>query len=69
MRMEGTYFKQFCLITYQDYHSNYTQLIRFSEDEKYKEIKEDLQNLLRLGLKIDSMLMDMKERLKLLEKY
>ena len=33
-----------------------TQLIRFSEDEKYEEIKEDLQNLLRL--KIDSMTVD-----------
>lgn len=58
MRMDGTYFKQFCLITYQDHSSNYTQLIRFSEDEKYEEIKEDLANLLRLGLTIDSMTVD-----------
>lgn len=58
MRMDETYFKQFCLITYQDHSSNYTQLIRFSEDEKYEEINEDLENLLRLGLKIDSMTVD-----------
>lgn len=58
MWMDETYFKQFCLISYQDHHNNYTQLICFSEDEKYEEIKEDLQNLLRLALKIDSMTVD-----------
>jgi Transposase, Mutator family len=58
MRMDGTYFKQFCLISYQDHHSNYTQLIRFSDEERYEEIKEDLQNLLRLGLKIESITVD-----------
>lgn len=56
--MDGTYFKQFCLISYQDHHSNYTQLIRFSDEERYEEIKEDLQNLLRLGLKIESITVD-----------
>lgn len=51
MRIDGTYFNQFCLISYQDYHSNYTQLIKFSDEERYEEIKEDLQNLLRIRFK------------------
>ncbi len=58
MRIDGTYFKQVCQINYQDHHSNHTQLIRFSDEERYEKIKEDLQNLLRLDLKIESITVD-----------
>lgn len=58
LRMDGTYFNQFCLICYQDHHTNYTQLIRFSDGEHYEEIKEDLNNLIALGLKIESITTD-----------
>lgn len=52
--MDRTYFKQCCLITYQDHYSNYTQLIRFSKDEKYEKSKR----IFRLGLKLDEMIVD-----------
>jgi transposase-like protein len=37
---------------------SYTQLFRFSEAERYEEIKEDLSNLLNLGLEIASITCD-----------
>lgn len=58
LRMDGTYFKQFCLIAYQDDLDGYTQLIRFSSGEYYEEIKEDLYNLIKLGLKLESITTD-----------
>lgn len=58
LRIDGTYFNRFCLISYQDEMTNYTQLIRFSNGENYNEIKEDLQNLLLLGLTIESITTD-----------
>jgi hypothetical protein len=42
LRIDATYFKQFCLLYYQDHHLNYTQLLRFSNGEHYQKIKEDL---------------------------
>lgn len=39
--MDATYFEQFCLLRYQDSADGYSQLIRFSDGEHYKEIKED----------------------------
>jgi hypothetical protein len=58
LRMDGTYFQQFCLICYQDHDVGYTQLIRFSDGEHYQEIKEDLDNLIKLGLQIESITTD-----------
>lgn len=58
LRVDGTYFVNFCLICYQDESTNYTQLVRFSDSENYEEIKEDLSNLIRLGLEIESITTD-----------
>ncbi len=48
--MDATYFKRFCLLCYQDHEDCYTQLIRFSNGEHFEEIKEDLNNLIKLGV-------------------
>lgn len=58
LRMDATYFKRFCLVCYQDNEDGYTQLIRFSDGEHYEEIKEDLDNLLRLGIHLESITTD-----------
>lgn len=46
------------MLCYQDDQDGYTQLIRFSNGEHYKEIKEDLDNLIRLGVQIESVTTD-----------
>jgi hypothetical protein len=58
LRMDATYFARFCLLCYQDDEDGYTQLIRFSDGEHYSEIKEDLDNLIRLGVQIESITTD-----------
>ena len=58
LRVDATYFAQFCLLCYQDHGDGYTQLIRFSDGEHYSEIKEDLDNLIRLGVQIESITTD-----------
>lgn len=58
LRLDATYFEQFCLLCYQDHDDGYTQLIRFSDGEHYKEIKEDLDNLIKLGVHIGSITTD-----------
>jgi AraC-like DNA-binding protein len=58
LRMDATYFSQFCLLTYQDNQDGYTQLIRFSDGEHFEEIKQDLDNLIKLGLQIESITTD-----------
>jgi AraC-like DNA-binding protein len=58
LRIDATYFKQFCLLSYQDHTDGYTQLIRFSDGEHYHEIKEDLTNLIQLGVRIESITTD-----------
>jgi hypothetical protein len=58
LRLDATYFKRFCLLCYQDHDIGYTQLIRFSNGEHYREIKEDLDNLIKLGLHIESITTD-----------
>lgn len=58
LRMDATYFARFCLVTYQDDADGYTQLIRFTDGENYEEIKEDLNNLLLLGVRIESITVD-----------
>jgi len=56
--MDATYFKSFCLLCYQDNEDGYTQLIRFSDGEHFEEIKEDLDNLIRLGIRLESITTD-----------
>lgn len=58
LQIDATYFKQFCLICYQDFALKYTQLHRFTDNENYEEIREDLENLKTLGLNIVSVTCD-----------
>ena len=58
LRMDATYFSKFCLVAYQDDFDGYTQLIRFTDDEHYGEIKEDLENLIHLGVQLESITTD-----------
>ena len=58
LRLDATYFEQFCMLCYQDHDDGYTQLIRFSDGEHFSEIKEDLDNLITLGLHIESVTTD-----------
>jgi hypothetical protein len=58
LRIDATYLKKICLVCYQDHDMGYTQLIRFSDGEHYHEIKEDLDNLIKLGLIIESITTD-----------
>jgi len=57
--IDGTYFKNgICLVLYRDYHIKFTQLYRLTDGEHYSEIKEDLLNLLKLGVQIESVTCD-----------
>lgn len=58
LRIDATYFKRFCLMTYQDNDIGYTQLYRFTDSERYEEIREDLVNLKILGVAITSITCD-----------
>jgi hypothetical protein len=58
LRIDATYFAKFCLVCYQDDFDGYTQLLRFTDGEHYEEIKEDLTNLLKLGIQIESITTD-----------
>jgi Transposase, Mutator family len=58
LRIDATYFKRFCAVCYQDDEDGYTQLIRFSTGEHYEEIREDISNLVRLGVQIESITTD-----------
>lgn len=46
------------MMCYQDHEDGYTQLIRFTDGEHYTEIKEDLDNLIKLGVQIESITTD-----------
>jgi transposase-like protein len=46
------------MMCYQDHDDGYTQLIRFTDGEHYSEIKEDLDNLIKLGVQIESITTD-----------
>jgi transposase-like protein len=57
--IDGTYFANgLCLVLYYDYDIQYVQLFRETNDEKYKEIKEDLENLKALGVQVYSVSCD-----------
>jgi AraC-like DNA-binding protein len=58
LRMDATYFKQFYIVCYQDDEDGYTQLIRVTDGEYFTEIKEDLDNLIKLGVQIESITTD-----------
>ncbi len=58
LQIDATYFAKFCLVCYQDFGLKYTQLHRFTYSESYEEIKEDLENLSKLGVKIKSVTCD-----------
>jgi len=50
-------------VCYQDDCDGYTQLVRFTDGEHYSEIKEDLDNLIRLGVQIESITTDGHKRI------
>ncbi len=58
LRIDATYFNRFCLLCYQDHEDGYTQLIRFTDGEHYQQIKEDIDNLIKLGVQIESITTD-----------
>lgn len=57
--IDGTYFENgLCLILYYDYDIQYVQFFRQTNQEKFREIKEDLLNLKKLGTQIYSVTCD-----------
>lgn len=57
--IDGTYFSNdICLIVYRDSQIKFTQLYRITDGEHYQEIKEDLENLLSVGIQIESIICD-----------
>jgi len=57
--MDATYFKgELCLMLYYDFELKYCQMFRFGRKEIFSEIKEDLENLQELGVKIKSITSD-----------
>ena len=57
--IDGTYFSNdLCLVLYRDNDIKYTQLYRFSDKERYEQIREDLVNLSNLGIQISSITCD-----------
>jgi len=57
--IDATYFSNnLCLVLYRDNTIKYTQLYRLTDGEWYDEIKEDLINLLSMGVQIESITCD-----------
>lgn len=57
--IDGTYFSNgLCLVLYYDYDIQYVQLFRHTNKEKYEEIKEDLENLKKMGVAVYSVTCD-----------
>ncbi len=57
--IDGTYFSnKICLILYRDNNVKSTQIYRLTDRECFDEIGEDLQNLLKLGIQIESVTCD-----------
>ncbi len=57
--IDGTYFKgELCLVLYYDFDIKYCQFYRFTTKESYSEIKEDIENVLLLGIQIKSITCD-----------
>lgn len=57
--IDGTYFSNgLCLILYYDYNLQYVQLYRMSNKEKYREMREDMENLKKIGVDVYSVTCD-----------
>jgi AraC-like DNA-binding protein len=57
--IDATYFSNnLCLVLYRDNTIKYTQLYRLTDGEWYDEIKEDLENLVSMGVQIESITCD-----------
>lgn len=57
--IDGSYFSNgLCLVLYYDCKLQYVQLFRQTNNEKYKEIKEDLENLKKPGVEVYSVTCD-----------
>ena len=57
--IDGSYFPNgLCLILYYDHDIRYVQLYRHTNEEKFKEIYEDLLNLKKLGVEVYSITCD-----------
>jgi len=57
--IDGTYFSnKLCLVLYRDNNIKATQIYRITDGEWFEEISEDIQNLLDLGILIESVTCD-----------
>ena len=57
--IDGTYFNNnLCVIIYRDNTLKFTQIYRLTDGEWFEELAEDLQNLLDLGVQIESITCD-----------
>ncbi|MBI3232735.1 MAG: transposase [Bacteroidetes bacterium] len=57
--IDGTYFSSdICLVVYRNSEIKCTQFYRLSDNERYEEIKEDLENLRALNIQIQSITCD-----------
>ncbi|MCW3160376.1 hypothetical protein [Chryseobacterium oryctis] len=57
--IDGIYFSnEICLVVYRDNVFKQTQLYRITNGEHYQELKEDLENILNLGIKIGGITCD-----------
>ena len=57
--IDGSYFpNDMCLVLYYDHDLRYVQLYRHTDQERYTQIKEDLDNLKRLGVDVYSVTCD-----------
>jgi hypothetical protein len=57
--IDGTYFtNKVCLVLYRDNNVKATQIYRLTDGEWFEEISEDLQNLILLGIRIESVTCD-----------
>ena len=57
--IDGTYFSSdICLVVYRNSEIKCTQLYRLTDNERYEEIKEDLENLRALNINVQSITCD-----------
>jgi len=57
--IDGTYFSDdLCLVLYRDNTIKFTQLYRLTDGEWFEEFSEDLDNLIKLGVQIESITCD-----------
>lgn len=57
--IDATYFpNDLCLVVYYQNDIKYTQLYRFTDNEYFSEIKEDLENIRNLGIHVKSITCD-----------